>query len=262
MKKAIVLGFVLLGSLAFQAMGQGLAHRWTFQAISTTNDTSVLTVDSADYFLLKADHSFSYQLKAKDNLKARGRWHREGNTLTLNYELPRDTTRQYRIISHSDTALVLQEEKTKFSFTRPTSSSASLPLKQLPLHYDFTKTDISMLSVARGLLGLVVLLFITYLGSSQRKKISWSLIGKGLALQMILALLLLKVPLVREGFDKLSEGFVVLLSFTYEGSRFLFAILWIPLVPMAIFSPSRYCLPSFSFQLLPVYYFIMVFYRR
>lgn len=82
--------------------------------------------------------------------------------------------------------------------------------------------DASIAGVLRGLLGISFLLAIGWLLSEKRKSISWGLIGKGLLLQVILALLILKVPFVSDIFAYVSRGFVRVISFTDFGSDFLF----------------------------------------
>lgn len=77
-------------------------------------------------------------------------------------------------------------------------------------------------SIFRGILGLVFLLAVCYLFSSNRKKINWKLVGSGVAIQFILAILVLKVPLVQKGFSFVASGFVEVLNFTQAGSEFLF----------------------------------------
>lgn len=74
----------------------------------------------------------------------------------------------------------------------------------------------------RGLIGIVVLIFIAYLFSSYRKKIDWKLVGAGIILQIIIAILVLKVPLIRNAFEAIGSGFVKFLGFAAYGAEFLF----------------------------------------
>ncbi len=74
----------------------------------------------------------------------------------------------------------------------------------------------------RGLIGLAFLIGVAYLFSQQKKKIDWRLVGIGIALQITFGLLITKVEFVKNAFSWVSEKFVILLSFTTEGSRFLF----------------------------------------
>ena len=81
---------------------------------------------------------------------------------------------------------------------------------------------ISFTSILHGLLGLVFLIAISWLFSSNRKAISWKVVGFGLILQLILAISILKVSFVQYFFEGLGGFFVKILDFTREGSIFLF----------------------------------------
>jgi CNT family concentrative nucleoside transporter len=74
----------------------------------------------------------------------------------------------------------------------------------------------------RGIIGIVVLIGVAYLLSSHRKKIDWKLVIAGLMLQVVIAILILKVPVVRSAFDLIGAGFVKFLSFSANGAEFLF----------------------------------------
>ena len=73
-----------------------------------------------------------------------------------------------------------------------------------------------------GVIGLICIIGIAVLFSENRKKINWRLVGTGLLLQIIFALLILKVPAGRAVFEWISNGITKLLDFTKEGSSFLF----------------------------------------
>ena len=78
-----------------------------------------------------------------------------------------------------------------------------------------------IIEVLRGLLGLVALLAICYALSSNRRNIEWRLVGVGMAMQIILAVLILKVSFVRVIFDSIASFFVILLDFTDAGAEFV-----------------------------------------
>ncbi len=80
----------------------------------------------------------------------------------------------------------------------------------------------NFIGVIRGILGISFLVGIGWLLSEKRSAISWGLVLKGLALQLILAVLILKVPVFNELFAYVSRGFVRVISFTDFGSDFLF----------------------------------------
>mgnify|MGYP001410038026 FL=1 len=79
-----------------------------------------------------------------------------------------------------------------------------------------------MTSIFRGLIGIISLLLIAFLFSRNRKGIDWALVIKGLAIQIVFALLILKVSFIQYGFEWLSSVFVTILGFTREGSLFVF----------------------------------------
>jgi CNT family concentrative nucleoside transporter len=74
----------------------------------------------------------------------------------------------------------------------------------------------------RGLVGIGILLGIAFLFSKNKKNIDWRLVAGGLILQILIAVCVLKVPLVRHGFDQLGHGVVRFLGFARNGAEFLF----------------------------------------
>ncbi|MFT4575261.1 MAG: CNT family concentrative nucleoside transporter [Polaribacter sp.] len=80
----------------------------------------------------------------------------------------------------------------------------------------------SVNSLWRGVLGMISLLVIAFLFSSNRKGIDWKTVGIGLAFQLVIAIGVLKVPFVQSIFEFIGKGFVKILDFTQAGSEFLF----------------------------------------
>jgi len=74
----------------------------------------------------------------------------------------------------------------------------------------------------RGLIGLAVLILIAYLLSSHRKKVDWRLVATGIVLQICIAIIISKVPVVRSAFEIIGSGFVKFLGFAADGAQFLF----------------------------------------
>ncbi|MEL6865148.1 MAG: nucleoside transporter C-terminal domain-containing protein [Bacteroidota bacterium] len=79
----------------------------------------------------------------------------------------------------------------------------------------------TLLEVLRGGLGILVLLGICYLLSNNRKGIDWRLVITGIGLQLVLAILILKVPIVYTLFKYIANFFVMVLDFTEEGANFV-----------------------------------------
>lgn len=79
-----------------------------------------------------------------------------------------------------------------------------------------------VMTLLRCLLGMAVLLGICYLLSNNRKAIHWRTIGAGIALQFLLAFLILKVPGASFVFDGVARFFQQVLKFSEAGATFLF----------------------------------------
>ena len=114
-------------------------------------------------------------------------------------------------------------------------------------------------SLLRGVGGLVLLIGIAVLFSNNRSKINWRLVGSGLAIQIVFAILILYSESLRSFFgplgwlkdaiDGLGHGVVALLGFTTKGSEFIFGRLAINSGPDSL---GFY----FAFQVLPTIIFV------
>lgn len=82
---------------------------------------------------------------------------------------------------------------------------------------------LSFSGILRGLLGMGVIIGLAWLLSSNRRAINWSVVAKGLGLQVVLAFSILYLPFVQGVFDFVGRVFVKILSFTEAGTEFLFS---------------------------------------
>ena len=73
--------------------------------------------------------------------------------------------------------------------------------------------------------GIAGILFIAWLLSENRKAVAWRPILAGLALQLALALLLLKLPFAKDAFLRLNNALLALESATQAGTAFVFGYL-------------------------------------
>jgi CNT family concentrative nucleoside transporter len=78
-------------------------------------------------------------------------------------------------------------------------------------------------SFLRGLLGMFVLILISYILSANKKAINWRTVVFGLGAQIFLAVGVLKVSFVQNFFEWVGSLFIAVLDFTLEGTKFLFA---------------------------------------
>ncbi|HHS96175.1 MAG TPA: Na+ dependent nucleoside transporter [Phaeodactylibacter sp.] len=102
----------------------------------------------------------------------------------------------------------------------------------------------------RGFIGIGVLLGICYWISASRKDVDWGLVGKGIGMQFLLAVVLLYVPYVDTAFEKISSFFVGILDFSAKGAEFLFGSI---VTDMNTFGFI------FAFQVLPTIVFFAAF---
>ena len=122
------------------------------------------------------------------------------------------------------------------------SISSDNPYKELlldkTLHFD-------IFSILRGLLGMASIMFICWLFSLDRKKINWKTVGFAVAMQFVIAISVLGIPVVQTALSFIGKLFVAVLGWTKAGSTFLFG----SLVNMESFGYI------FVFQILPTIIF-------
>lgn len=229
-----VISTILFSSCSQESLAEKITNNWV------SGDTQ------SQYLNLKSNGSFSTNLFAEDLT---------GYYLLLDSTLQLDIPNQ-NISHHADSISVAYNEIGKAEvyyyennewigtykvdqFTSPSESKSfrleSVSDDELQLKGDnglvFTfhpvvkeslASSFSIMSILRGLLGIGALLAFAFILSSDRKRINWRLVGIGMAMQIVLALLVLKVPFVKSIFDVISKGFVSVLNFTKDGSAFLF----------------------------------------
>jgi len=90
----------------------------------------------------------------------------------------------------------------------------------------------------RSVVGLLLLVGLAWLASTNRSRISWRIVGWGLGLQLLFGLFILRTP-VGDGLFQAANGVVVaLLGFTVEGARFIFGDLVFNNVPVGPGEPG------------------------
>jgi CNT family concentrative nucleoside transporter len=101
-----------------------------------------------------------------------------------------------------------------------------------------------------ALVGIVGLLGLAWLMGENRRAIPWRAVFVGVALQIVLALVFLKVPFVREAFLKLNDALVVLEKATEAGTSLVFGYLGGGKPPFEVSDPAS----SFvlAFRALPI----------
>lgn len=131
----------------------------------------------------------------------------DGNKL-----VPSKQTQLYNVVELANNAIELTRNgiKERYELAQPT--------------YQMKPSEgLTFNSLLRGIVGMISLLLLAYAFSINKRAVSWSLVAKGIALQIIFAVLVLKVPFVANVFDVVSSFFVRIISFTNEGTKFLFS---------------------------------------
>ena len=205
--------FVIAISFSFFSISQNIIDRWDFKSITDKNDTisykNLKSISEGDYMDILDDGTFNYHIK-NAQINASGTWELDGDTLLFNYTYKEDTLRKY-LITLDAIDLILTEGNINYSFTRDRELNETISLRNLSFN-----------SFLRGILGIISLIFIAFLFSRNRRGIDWILVAKGLSIQLLFAILIFYVPFVSVFFDAIANGFVKIIDFTNEGSKFLF----------------------------------------
>jgi len=82
-----------------------------------------------------------------------------------------------------------------------------------------------MLDIAFGIFGLATLIGIAFLFSENKRNIHWQQVGIGIALQLVFAVFVLMTPWGATFFNWIAMFFVKVISFTFEGAKFVFGAL-------------------------------------
>ncbi|HEY0945516.1 MAG TPA: nucleoside transporter C-terminal domain-containing protein, partial [Opitutaceae bacterium] len=105
----------------------------------------------------------------------------------------------------------------------------------------------------RGFLGIAAFLGIAVAFSRNRRAIDWKLVGTGLVLQFVIAIIVLKVGPVRAGFEGVGAFFVKVIDFTRAGTSLVFGwLVQLPDEPQWQFTKSA---PAFAITILPTIIF-------
>ena len=107
-----------------------------------------------------------------------------------------------------------------------------------------------MSEILQGLFGLIVFVAIAWSISEDRHAVVWRTVVTGIALQIVLAVLLLKLPVSRVIFQWLGAGVGVLQEATQAGTSFVFGYLGGGTLPFKVEAPASAFI--LAFQALPL----------
>ena len=202
----------------FIVHSQNLSKDWNFQ--SAEKHSKIQSDFSTEDILSLTEGHFEIKSSSDESIKAQGDYMYQNKLLVFFYNPPNDTIRKFRISELSETALIISDNYNTYTFKEvPKLIEEVIPVeaakKIIP------STGISMSSLWRGILGMLVLLLIAYLFSSNKRAINWKTVLIGLAAQMLLAIGVLKITFIKNIFEFVGKIFVLILDFTRAGSEFL-----------------------------------------
>jgi CNT family concentrative nucleoside transporter len=110
-----------------------------------------------------------------------------------------------------------------------------------------TSNGFSFTSLIRGVLGLAVIVGLGFLLSERRRMIQWRVVIIGLTVQVVIAILVLKVPFFQVFFEFIGKLFIKVLDSSNAGTEFLFRSF--------VTGDMEDSLMNFAFRILPTIIF-------
>ena len=200
---------------------QELEKKWQFESVQNQAGNNLYTIQESDALDLNKGE-FSFSLQANNNLKASGDYIYQNKLLVFYYNQPNDTIRKYKITQLTDSTLVFTEKDVHYNFTASKSKEAEVAVAASSEDTIVPSQGFSINGLWRGILGMISLIVLAFLFSSNKRAINWKTVGLGLGLQLLIAIGVLKVPFIQACFEFVADIFVGVLEFTKAGSEFLF----------------------------------------
>lgn len=216
--------FTLVAIVLFffgNTFAQSIEKTWQFSEVKDENGLSLLNINPKKDFLKLDNGLFEYQV-ASDSLVSKGDYMFQNNLLVLFFNKPADSIRRFRVEQVTDSSLTLSENNYKYQLKTPGLQNVSALETVAKTSEIIPSQGFSFQSLWRGVLGMVSLLIIAFLFSSNRRAINWKTVGIGLAFQLLIAIGVLKVDFIKSGFEGVGQLFVNVLDYTKAGSEFLF----------------------------------------
>ncbi|MGY0393441.1 nucleoside transporter C-terminal domain-containing protein [Bizionia sp. KMM 8389] len=246
MKQLILALTALLFSIN-ALFAQDISKKWQIETVKNKVGETVFSVDPYTDVLELKNGEFHFSFKDNDSINASGDYMHQNNLLVFFYTKPVDTLKRYKITELTDSTLVFTEKDKIYRFINNETPDETLTTTDLAdTNKIIPSQGFSFNSMWRGILGMVSLVFIAFLFSSNRRAINWKTVGIGLAFQLVIAIGVLKIPIIQSAFEGIGGLFISILDFTRAGSKFLFEGL---VVDMDTFGFI------FAFQVLPTIIF-------
>lgn len=214
----VAIALLFFGNLC----AQSIEKTWQFSEVKDDNGLSILNIDPNNNILKLENGTFEYQLAPKDSLRSTGDYMFQNNLLVLFFNKPTDSIRRFHVEQVTDTTLSLSENNYKYILKTPGPQNVSALDTKVENSAIVPSKGFSANSLWRGMVGMISLLILAFLFSANRKAINWKTVGIGLAFQLLIAIGVLKVGFIKNGFEAVGQLFVNVLEYTRAGSEFLF----------------------------------------
>lgn len=271
----LVLIFLIISvPLSFsQDLKDYIVAEWKLAQSINSDGTSLQSDTNSSFLKINSDGTYSSNLIKDITDTTKGTWEINNKNLTLyplsdNFRIKIDSA--FIELDSSNREIKFYSNGNNFM----SNKNGKLEQKIALLNFEVTKSDGGVLqlnsgeetsifhikkskpqaepgftfpAVMRGLLGIFFLVLIAWLFSTNRKAIDWKLIGTGLAFQLIIAVLVLKVSWVSMIFDFISDKIIRLIQKTEHGVNFIFGQFGI--------GEIQEPLTNFAFTILPTIIF-------
>jgi CNT family concentrative nucleoside transporter len=173
----------------------------------------------------------------------KGVWLQNNNLLVFKQKVPSTVDIYYEVLKQDATTLQLKRGNDVLTYV--SEGHINYVVQEATNETIIESEGFTFTSFWRGLLGMISLILIAFLFSSNRKAINWKTVGIGLAFQLLIAIGVLRVEFIKNAFEAIGQVFINILDFTRAGSEFLFS---------GVMDVNSYGF-IFAFQVLPTILF-------
>jgi concentrative nucleoside transporter, CNT family len=217
-----------------------LSENYTYENYPSSDKVEVAVNKGKSFLLFENNGTYKSLINGQ---YSEGLWLKNQKLILLEQKTPFAGQRDYEIVTHESNNILLRKGNATYKFI--SKDHPQFITQQQSKDVLIPNAGFSINSLWRGILGMVSLLFIAFLFSSNRKKINWKTVMVGIIAQLLIAIGVLKVPFIQSGFEGVGKIFVNILDYTRSGSEFLFS---------GIMDINSYGF-IFAFQVLPTIIF-------
>lgn len=196
--------------------GQEIENLWKIDTITEKNDFEINPVNS---FIRFSEESFEIEIATEDStFYQTGNYAIESRKVSL-FPNNSEKSKTFQIAELSKNNLVLNSDDKTIYLSKQTENLSVVENNNAEI---IPSAGFTFQSFWRGVVGMISLILISILFSSNRKAIPWKTVGIGLTFQLLIAIGVLRINFIKNGFEAVGQIFVNILDYTQAGSEFLF----------------------------------------